>query len=329
MLTPQNIRQIANNYKSSIALAVAIKLDVFSAIEAGATTAEEVASNVNAAAIGIERLLNALTFMKLLSKDNEKFSNTEEASLFLVKGRPGYQGGYVKYTSDILSNWLNLEDAISDGSLKVEGIDEILGGNEEKTKSFIAAMNTNAMPNAKFVSETVDFTNDKRILDMGGGAATYSIAVAKKYPNIQATVVDLTPIANLAREYVNEAGLSNRVEVVDGDYSKDTWGDGYDSVFLFAVIHQEVPSTTLKMFKKARACLNDGGKLILSTFVLDDSKTSPPFSVMFGLELLVVTKNGYVYTAKEIIDLLSQAGFASSKIVDNSTGPATFIIATK
>jgi hypothetical protein len=46
--------------------------------------------------------------------------------------------------------------------------------------------------------------------------------------------------------------------------------------------------------------LSPGGRLILSMFPLEKNRTSPTFSVMFALEMLVLTPAGRAYTMEEI-----------------------------
>lgn len=328
-LSPVRIRQTANAYKNSITLAAGVKLNIFSLIENGNDTVEKIAEETRASIKGIESLLNGLVSLGFLKKEEGRFSNTDESSAFLVKGKPAYQGGYIQHTSNIIKDWLNLERSIIDGHPPVSSTSGIQGEDEQKTRSFIAAMDANALPNAKFIVNKVDFSHSKNVLDMGGGSGAYSIELAKKYPDVHAIVVDLEPITRITAEYVERAGLSSRVKVRPGDYHENNWGNDYDVVFLFAVIHQENPDVTLKILKNTHNSLAEGGRLVLSTFVLDEDRTSPPFSVTFALEMLVMMPDGHAYTLNEIGDLLTRAGFSRYECVEGSPSPASFIIAYK
>lgn len=328
-LNPGRIRQTANAYKNSITLALGVKFNVFTIINEGKNAVADIAAEVEASRKGIESLLNGLVSLGFLKKENNLYLNTEESEAFLVKGKPAYQGGYVQHTSNILKDWLNLEYSIREGHPPKESVGGIQGVDKEKTRSFIAAMDANAVPNAKFIAENLDLNSCKNVLDMGGGSGAYSIAIAKKYPNIRATVVDLEPITEITKEYIAKAGVASQVTVRPGDYKANNWVSNYDAVFLFAVIHQENPEVTLNIFRNAHESLTDGGKLILSTFILDEDRTSPSFSVTFAMEMLVMVEDGHGYTYCEIGDLLFSAGFPKYEKIEGSSSPATFIVAYK
>ena len=83
------------------------------------------------------------------------------------------------------------------------------------------------------------------------------------------------------------------------------------------------------LFKNVSLSLNPGGRLILSTFLLETDRTSPIFSVKFALEMLVLTPTGRAYTMEEITSLLLRSGFTDIERLSGFRGPATFILASK
>ncbi|MCE0444921.1 hypothetical protein LT493_05470 [Streptomyces tricolor] len=54
-------------------------------------------------------------------------------------------------------------------------------------------------------------------LDVGGGDATMAMAVADAHPDVEVTVLEIPKVVELARKRVAEAGLDDRVKVVEGD----------------------------------------------------------------------------------------------------------------
>ena len=55
---------------------------------------------------------------------------------------------------------------------------------------------------------TVDFSRHRRVLDVGGGTGSWSIAVARAYPHLEATVFELPTVADVARKRIAAAGLA-------------------------------------------------------------------------------------------------------------------------
>jgi len=59
-------------------------------------------------------------------------------------------------------------------------------------------MDHNARGRAGAVAQAVGVNGAKRMLDLGGGSATYSIAFAKAAPGLHAEVVDLADVLPIA-----------------------------------------------------------------------------------------------------------------------------------
>jgi DNA-binding IclR family transcriptional regulator len=86
--SPQKITgQLISAFRSA-ALLGALQLELFTALGDKPLTGEDLA-----AAIGVEPrrlfpILNVLVQIGLLRRDDQRFSNTEEAAHYLVKGKP-------------------------------------------------------------------------------------------------------------------------------------------------------------------------------------------------------------------------------------------------
>jgi hypothetical protein len=109
-----------------------------------------------------------------------------------------------------------------------------------------------------------------------------------------------------------------------GNYLTDGLGDGYDMVFLSAVVHINSFEENRELVRKAFHALNPGGRIVIQDFVMDEDRTSPPMGAVFALNMLVNTAHGDTYTEREIREWLSSAGFAAAVRVD--TGPATAMV---
>ena len=51
----------------------------------------------------------------------------------------------------------------------------------------------------------------------------------------------------------------------------------------------------MALIKRIYNALNSGGKIIIQDFILDNDKTSPSFSALFSLNMLLFTENGCVH----------------------------------
>jgi len=103
--TPNTILRHATSIYPSIAFFVGTQLDVFTVLEGGPFTYEELATILKMKPHFMERLLYALVSAELLTVEDGLFTNTVEASNFLVKGKPSYMGDHVNI-NPFLKYWI-------------------------------------------------------------------------------------------------------------------------------------------------------------------------------------------------------------------------------
>ena len=125
---------------------------------------------------------------------------------------------------------------------------------------------------------------------MGGCHGAYSMSLAQRYPLLQATVFDLPRVVPVARRIIREAGMAERVTVLEGDFQREELGRGYDLALVFGVLNGEPPEGRPALIRKVFAALNPGGQIVLRDFVLDPDRAGPPEAAIFALQMLLATE---------------------------------------
>jgi len=208
------------------------------------------------------------------------------------------------------------------------GPDEVSDRGTEWTKCFIAAMDRNARDRAPGVVRAVGASGRKRLLDIGGGSAGYSIAFCRANASLEAEVFDLPTVIGLTRQYVERAGLATRIKTRAGDLQTDNLGSGFDLVLVSQVCHSFSDGENLSLLKKCHAALIPGGMLAIQEFILEEDKTGPKFAALFALNMLVGTRAGNTYSEGEISDWMQKAGFKNIRHV-RLPGPSGLMLATR
>ena len=90
----------------------------------------------------------------------------------------------------------------------------------------------------EYIANQYNFENHN-ILDIGAGAGTYLLTVAKKYKSVKGKMIDLPQVSKIQNKNIEKENLSDRLVSISCDYNNDFPIGNYDDVFLFAVIHQE------------------------------------------------------------------------------------------
>lgn len=316
-ITPEKILELSAAYRQSCVLFSAYELGIFNNLEAGVKTSSEMADTLSTDGRATDRLMNALVAMGLLNKLDSVFSNTDVANQFLVKGKPDYLAG-LGHSANLWTTWGTLTDVVREGKAVLGARMDERG--EERLRTFIAAMNWRATRGAKEALANLDLSGVKRILDVGGGSGAYSYAFVNTDENITATVFDVPDVIKLTTEYIQQAGLSDRIDTIPGDYNIDDFGAGFDLVFMSAIIHINSPEKNIALIKKAVNALNPSGRIVVSDFIVDDSRTNPPMGAFFALNMLVNTECGDTYTENEMREWYTDAGLTDINRIHLSRG---------
>ncbi|MCB9761279.1 MAG: methyltransferase domain-containing protein [Alphaproteobacteria bacterium] len=110
-----------------------------------------------------------------------------------------------------------------------------------------------------------------RLLDVGGGHGQYAVALCKRWPGLQAEVLELPEAVPHGEAMVAEAGFGDRVRFRPGDMRTADWGEGYDLVTLFNVLHNATEPEAVDAVRRAFAALRPGGRLV----ILDAEHATP------------------------------------------------------
>lgn len=309
---PAPIFQLATGYWASATLLAANEIGLFGSLADGEKTAAALASQLNADARALAKLLDACCALGLVRKPAaDTYALTVTAAAFLVPGRPGYLGSALRWSRDQFAAWGQLAESVRRGQPAVDPRLH-LGDDPHQTRAFVLGMHERAQGVARGVVPFIDLTGCATLLDVGGGPGTYAALLARKFPQLKATVFDLPGIVAVTRELIQPSGLADRLTVLSGDATAGDYGSAlYDAVLFSGVLHQMSPETIQVMFRGAGRALKPGGKVFVSDMMLDDSKTEPLFSTLFSIQMLLTSEHGGVFAATECHHWLTIAGFAN------------------
>ena len=286
----------------------AVQLTIFDALQDSALTSKELAGRLALEPKATELLLNALASMDLIEKQGGTFSLTEVARRYLLKGSREYLGGMIRFDASLWGCWEKLPEAIRTG--KPVRAPDMYQSDLDETEIFIGAMDSlvKARGDTEAFAAALDWTKVITILDIGAGPGTYPIALCRRFPHIQATIFDLPGTLQLTERYINEARLSERIELISGDYRRDPVPGTYDIIFLSNIIHGEDVEKNRALMIKLGANLNPAGRIVIKDHILDENRTHPPVGAIFSLLLLLTTDGGRCYSFTEIRTWLEAAG---------------------
>ena len=167
------------------------------------------------------------------------------------------------------------------------------------------------------------------LLDLGGGSGAYSTAILNRYPHMQAVIFDFPQVCRIAEATAQQAGLTQRISVVEGDYERDPLPNGADVVLWSGNLHASSPDRCRQIINQIAAILPMQGALLIHDYLLDDSRTGPLIPALLALHLTLVSDDGQVYSGQELKTLLTAAGFSDITVQPFLPGHSGLVTARK
>lgn len=304
-----HLLRMANGFQVSKMLLVANDLKIFTHLSPRALSAGELAVITGVDERALEILCNGLVSLDLLKKSGGKFSNSTAAEEMLVEGSDKYKGDLLGHIHNGWEAWSALADVIQRGHPVIQEEDQFLLHNRKRIESFIKGMFQTGWDMALALSEKLDLSRYKNMLDLGGGPGTYSIVFAERYPSLGATVFDLPQTLEIAKGYIEKSPARDRIGTKAGDFYEENFGSGYDLILISQILHSQTIEQCRVLLKKAYAAMAAQGLLIVHDLFLNEERTHPPNAAVFSVHMLAVTKGGRSYSAAEVKDWLVDTGF--------------------
>lgn len=328
--SPAPLMTTALAYRSSAVLFAALDLDLFSMLGARPLSAAELAGAASANPAAMRLLLDACVAEGLLAVDGDVYRNTDLASAFLSRDGAAYSASGFKYAQNLYATWGQLTQFVRNGRPPLPPT-EILGDDTAKTRAFVLAMHERARGIGSVLGHLVDLSGRRRLLDVGGGPGTYSVALLQRTPGLRSTVLDVPGVLAVTRELIDASGYADRIDLMPGDYLTSPFGTGFDAVLMSGMMHRETPASCRHLLRKAFDALGPGGLVIVSdVFFDDDTKRTPPFAVYFALNMALTSDEGSAHARTEMADWMRETGFASVQTLElPKPNPHTLVIGTR
>lgn len=135
----------------------------------------------------------------------------------------------------------------------------------------------------------------------------------KAWPGVRGGLVELEAVVKEANKYIEES--KQNVSLYSVDLFSDTpLPKDYDLHFYCNIFHIFSDHQCNMMAKKSYEALPVNGKLVLCEVLMNDDETGPLEACLFNMQMFKVLPHGRQFTAKQVMDILVQAGFHSCKV---------------
>ncbi len=160
--------------------------------------------------------------------------------------------------------WMKLEEAVRTGQA-LFGQFKLTAEEQQIFSEGVEALTAGP---AHALATSYDFSQHRRVLDLGGGTGSFLMAVLSQHSGLEGTLFELPGAAAIVRERLVGSPLAGRIRVVEGDFFKAPIPGGHDAVIVANVVHLFSPERNLELLRRIREFVSDGSCLLLVDFSL-------------------------------------------------------------
>jgi len=337
-LDPSHIMEVGMGFFASKALLSAVELGLFTKLAKKPMTGAELVRTLGLNPRAVPDFPDALVALKFLEREGDGpdglYSNTPETAVFLDRNSPDYIGGILEMADARLYRfWADLTEALKTGAPQNETKNSgepmfaKLYETPERLEQFMNAMSGVSAGNFRAFAEKFDFSKYKTLCDVGGATGQLSCMVAAANPHIRCTSFDLPKVVPIATRKIEEAGLTDRVTAVGGDFFADPLPKA-DVITMGMILHDWNLQKKKTLIRKAYDALPKGGAFVVIEALIDDARRDNAFGLLMSLNMLIEFGDAFDYSGSDFANWCREAGFRDFKVIP-LTGPSSAAVAYK
>lgn len=302
-VTPDRIFQLAQGFMASKHLFAANELGLFEALGEGPADLAGLAARTGLPRRTARISADAMVALGLLERHGDRYANTPVAATFLSGATPADFRPLLKFWDKIsYPTWTDLAGALGRGK-PAHDMSEI---DDELVPVVSAGIEAATAGACRALPHVAGLPAGSRVLDIGGGTGSWSVALADADPALTATVFELPGVAAFASQRIR----SERIQVHAGDLLTDELPPGHNAFLLANLVHYFTPETNRTILRKIRTAAEPGARLLIADFWTDPTHTLPlPAALMAG-EFAIHVDDGDVYSVEEAAAWLGECGWA-------------------
>jgi hypothetical protein len=332
-VTPDAILRLGTAYWGSKTLLSAVELKVFGLLSAsGPLGADELRDRLGLHPRSARDFFDALVALRMLNRDDGRYSNTRETDLFLDPAKPTYIGGVLEMGSTRLYGfWGSLTEALLTGRPQSEvksggEFFETIYSDPEKLAGFTAAMSGMSRAAGQAIAAKFPWHDFGSMVDIGCAQGAVPVAIAQAHGHLTGGGFDLPPVEPIFTSYVAKHGLSERLTFTAGDFFADPLPHA-DVLIMGHILHDWELDQKLQLLQKAFEALPAGGALIVHEAIIDDDRRENAFGLLMSLNMLIEGA-GFDFTGADCRAWMAEVGFTQS-YVEPLTGPDSVVVGIK
>lgn len=198
---------------------------------------------------------------------------------------------------------------------------------KEGGKNYVLAMDFKARIEKMRISDYINLSQYRNLLDAGCGSGYYSEQFLSISPKSTATLIDYDVILNETKKIIGKQ-IKTRINLKPCNLlEKTVTSTNHDIAFLFSVIHQYGEKEIILLLKNIRDMLTAGGTLLIYDYIPKNKFNLS--SYIFSTMMQSVTPHGKVYSLKELDGILLKTGFKVERFIPVTDNQRSLLVCSR
>jgi len=256
--------------------------------------------------------MRALSYIGVFQEQNDgRFSNNEMSAYLRSDAGSSLREMNAVLNSDAwLGGWQQLDQVLQTGTpafpeVNGQTVFQYISSDASRSENFARFMIEIYGPEGPKIAAGFPFGRFSHLIDVGAGAGNILADILRTHPGVTGAVCDLPRTADVARKFLADQNLSDRSEVIAGDFFQEVTS-GYDGYFIKSVLHDWDDEQCVRILANLQRAMPEHGRVLITEIVLEPGKPIGHPIAFVDLEMMV-TLGGKERTAQEFSDLLRQA----------------------
>ncbi|MGZ0189628.1 MAG: methyltransferase [Alphaproteobacteria bacterium] len=313
--TTRRLQQMVRAYREAGAVMAAVELELFTHLANGADTEASLTQAMGLQPLHGERIIIAMLGLGLLERDGEQLSLAADVDRFLVKDKPTYAGQWMLFTKPDWNSWGDLAGILKEQAPPVLDNKTVADITIDEARRYHRGTYSIGRGAGRLFLKHVDLSNAKLMIDIGGGSGAYCIEACKLYPDLKCIVLEMPAVAPVTQEFIDENGLTDRIEARVCDFNKDPFPENADIAVMASNLPMYGREAIGAAVAKAYAAMAPGGSFHLIGEALDADRSGPADPAMWGLAQAINNTTGIAHSVAEVEGYLTATGFQGVETV--------------
>jgi ubiquinone/menaquinone biosynthesis C-methylase UbiE len=324
-LLPTGSVKVVWGFAMARTLTAAVELGIFAALKEGPLSSTALAEKLSCDAEGMRTLCSALNAFGLLTRRDDVFTLTKESHRYLTDAHGSDLSETIRFGAVLDEKLRRLAQTVKTG--KKDLFHENL--REDEWSAYLGGLGSMATVIASEVVRKLKLASPTRLLDVAGGHGGFSKTMCAKYPALHATVLDLPQGVAVGERLLAQDAARARITFTAGDLRTTPWGEGYDVVFLFNILHNLLEADAKRAVVQAHAALAPRGMLVILEGQHAGGRGNLSYQEGFSELLFHVLSASNTWPEPVLREWLREAGFTKVKKQGLFTLPGGVLLSSK